>query len=712
MLIREITIENFLTLYGTHTIKFPKKKGSSVSIFLGPNNSGKSSFVKALQFLLHARLPGCDGDDALAWRLVNNRLKHEVAINKPLQCRVTAIFAYGDSELTVRRSIETSKIGAANTAFAPARVVFSHLQRTSTSNKFVPDETGVIQRKINRLCPDTLLEAFFFSGEPLNGRLLAGVKNVRESLEEYLSIRDWKQAAESARAISNSYTQEMASFATSSRELEQVLKQESAFQKRVNELKAEKIRTQERLEESRAALAEKQTAILGIANQTELRELVIERNKIKEELETCQKKAQTTRTSICELIGSSLGLPLLLPYVGKARDVLRHLTEENVLPADLSSGFVDRVLQQPNCICGTKHTEKTRSAWQGYLKKTLKADVGTKLASLAARLNPETPNCIQVSCSEISAELRTAIDTAEQCNTEDYEMRGKVAEMDSKIAASPTEELNKLEKERRQLSKQCDECKDQLDDLEIDLKAQESELKRKKADRDKIAVPKDIQAKIQTLEARRKMASDLADLIDKSISVLRQHFQQGLQQTMQDLYTDVVTDGTEATIDLRSLLPHVVKDGKAETNLGGGQSQLLGLAYIVAIAKLRSALHEQMNKFDIKLGVVGDQSFVLDCPFSGMTERYASAAIDALCRAAEQSVFLLHKEQWDLSKSYLEPKASAAWGVHLHASPQAIASRGAALEDHIFDYKGQKQSLLSPLPAEAKEVYSQLIELA
>ena len=118
-----------------------------------------------------------------------------------------------------------------------------------------------------------------------------------------------------------------------------------------------------------------------------------------------------------------------------------------------------------------------------------------------------------------------------------------------------------------------------------------------------------------------------------------------------------------------------------------------------------------MNKFDIKLGVVGDQSFVLDCPFSGMTERYASAAIDALCRAAEQAVFLLHKEQWDLAQSYLQPKAAAAWGVHLYAPSEAI-SRGVKLDDHVFDYKGREVSLLSSLPPEAKEVYSQLVALS
>lgn len=712
MLIREITIENFLTLHGKQAVKFPQTKGPSVSVLLGPNNSGKSSFVKALQFLLHSRLPGCDGDEELAWRLVNNRHKQEAGVGQTLQCRVTATFAYGDAELTIRRSVETKRTGPGSTAFAPATVVFSYLQTTSTSSKFVADETGVIQRKISQLCPDTLLEAFFFSGEPLNGRLLGGVKNVRESLEEYLSIRDWKQAADSARAISNAYTREMASFASSSKELEQIITQEGKHQEKINQLKAEQNKIEEQLEEVTQFLEEKQTAILGIANQTELREAVRKRNELKEDLETCRKKAQIALNSICEAVGSSLGLPLLLPHASKAQEILKHLTEENILPADLSSGFVDRVLRQQSCICGTKHTDETKSAWTAYLQKTLRADVGTKLASLGARLNPDAPNCIQDACQEIATQLDSAIVSAEKANSDEYEMKAQIAELDEKIQASPTEELSRLERERRALDKQCDDYKDSLKRIADDLRVAENEMKRKKSERDRIAVPKDIQKKIQQLEARRKTAADLADLIDRSIAVLRHQFQEGLQQTMQDLYTDVVTDRTQATIDQRSLLPHVVKDGKTETNLGGGQSQLLGLAYIVAIAKLRSALHKQMGDFGIRLGVIGQQSFVLDCPFSGMTERYASAAIEALCRAAEQAVFLLHREQWDLAKPHLEKKAAKAWGVRLHAPDDAIKSRGAKLEDHVFDYKGRKESLLSPLPAEVNEVFSEIVQLS
>jgi DNA sulfur modification protein DndD len=712
MLIREITIENFLTLHGKQAIAFPRVKGPSVSVFLGPNNSGKSSFVKALQFLLHRRLPGCDGDEGLAWRLVNNRHKQEATVGKALHCRVTATFAYGDAELTIRRSVETTRTGPANTAFAPATVLFSYLQKTSTSSKFVADDTGVIQRKISQLCPDTLLEAFFFSGEPLNGRLLGGVKNVRESLEEYLSIRDWKQAADSARAISNSYTREMTSFASDSKELEQIITQEGRAQEKINQLKVEQNKTKEQLEETRQALEDKQIAILGIANQTELREVVNKRNDLNQDLEACRKNAQLALSSICEAVGSSLGLPLLLPFTNKAQDILKHLTDENILPADLSSGFVDRVLRQQNCICGTKHTEETKSAWQAYLQKTLKADVGTKLASLGARLNPDAPNCIQDACKEIATQLESAIYSAEKANSDEYEMKVKLAELDEKIQSSPTEELSRLERERRALDKQCKGYDEQLKRIADDLRIAESEMRRKKLERDKIAVPKDIQRKIEQLETRRKMAANLADLIDQSIAVLRHQFQEGLQQTMQDLYTDVVTDRTQATIDPRSLLPHVVKDGKTETNLGGGQSQLLGLAYIVAIAKLRSALHKQMGDFGIRLGVIGQQSFVLDCPFSGMTERYASAAIEALCRAAEQAVFLLHREQWDLARPHLERKAAKAWGVRLYAPDDAIKSGGGKLEDHIFDYKGRKESLLSPLPPNANEVFSEIVQLS
>ena len=501
MLIRKITLKNFLTLYGEQTIQFPEASGHSTAVILGPNNSGKSSFVKALQFLLHARLPGCN--EETAWLLINNRHREETGIKAEINASVTATFAFGGNELTIRRTVRSRRTGTSEDSFGDAEITFSYLQSTQTNSKFVSDSDHTIQRKISVLCPDTLLEAFFFSGEPLDGKLLKGVQQVRESLEEYLSIRQWRDAAEAARELRTHYAGEKQKLAQKNRELDTFLRDEAQLQTRIDEKRRSKTQTEATLLDLREALEAKQAAILGIANQTQMRTDVEERDRLNVQLKKHELSLENAKGEICETVGKSAGYPFLLRFAGKAHKILSRLHEENVLPADLSSGFVERVVRMKSCICGRAHTTETRSAWHDYLEKTLRADVGTKLATLSARVDPNAPNCIQRNVTDITAQIIDARDRAEADIVARHNLEGSIAVLTQRIQESPIEELRRLEIERRKLAASVKETEDRLDTLEDELKSLVATLKKKKEERAKIKVSPDVERRVKAVSTAR-----------------------------------------------------------------------------------------------------------------------------------------------------------------------------------------------------------------
>lgn len=703
MLIRKITMKNFLTLYGEQTIQFPEASGHSTAVILGPNNSGKSSFVKALQFLLHSRLPGCN--EETAWLLINNRHREETGVKAEIAASVTATFAFGGNELTIRRTVRSRRTGTSGDSFGDAEMSFSYLQSNQTNSKFVADSDHTIQRKISVLCPDALLEAFFFSGEPLDGKLLKGVQQVRESLEEYLSIRQWRDAAETARELRSHYAGEKQKLAQKNRELDTILRDEANKQNRVDEAKRQKAQTDATLIDLREALEGKQAAILGIANQNQMRADVEERERLNLQLKRHEQSLENAKSEICEAVGRSAGYPFLLRFSGKAQKILGRLQEENVLPADLSSGFVARVVKMKTCICGQTHTAKTRSAWQEYLEKTLQRDVGTKLATLAARVDPNAPNCLQRNADEIAAQIVDARDRAEADIVARHNLEGRIAALTLRIQESPVEELRRLEVERRKLAASVKETELRIDGLEGELKSSLADLKRLKEKRSQMKISPDVERRVKEIERYQTTADELADFIDQSIEALRRQFHKNLQEAMSEMYDENVTGGTIAVIN-QALLPSIMHNGRRVTNHGGGEGQLLGLAYIAAVARLRNALHEGMSKLGIRLGVVGEQAFVLDCPFSGMEPHYIKAAVEGLCAVAKQTVFLLHGSQWLTAKKFLEPNAHKAWGVHLHA-PKAVIEK-LNLEERTYRFRGKETVLASVSRAGGEAIYSEL----
>lgn len=692
MLLRKITLKNFLTLYGEQTIEFPETNGHSTALILGPNNSGKSSIVKALQFLLHGRLPNCT--EETAWDLISHRHRDEA--QNDINADVTATFVIGGNELTVRRAIRARRTGKGRDSFGKVEIAFSYLQGTKTSSKFVPDTDCTIQRRIDVQCPDTLLEAFFFSGEPLDGKLLKGLKHVRESLDEYLSIRHWHNAGEAARELRDHYAAEKQKLARQNRELEGILREEERLQKGIDEKRQQKTTAEETLTTLRASLDEKQAAILAIANQNQMRSDVQERERQTTQLKKHEQSLDSARGEICDAVGKSAGYPFLLRFVSKAQKILGRLREENVLPADLSSPFVERVVAMKACICGRPHTADTRAAWKEYLAKTLQEDVGTKLATLGARVEPDAPNSLQKNVAAIAAQIVEARDRAEADQVAIHALEGTIATLSQRIADSPEEQLRNLELERRKLDAAVKEAEARTERIEKEWKGQVATLKKTKEDRAKIRISPDVAERMKELECYQTRAEGLALLVDEAIAALRRQFHKSLQAAMTTMFDQHVTSGNRAVVSNDTLLPAMENyKGQRVTNPGGGESQLLALSYITAIARLRNALHEGMSQLKIRLGNVGEQVFVLDCPFAKMETHYIQSAIEGLRSAARQIVFLLHGSEWKLAREFLESNAEAAWGVHLHAADSVIKKMKP--EDRIYPFRGRNVELASAL---------------
>lgn len=76
MIIRHITIHNLFTYYGSQTLELPTGEENSLTVVVAPNNSGKTSIIRALKFAFYGE-KGMPPNTILA-ELINNRHKERV----------------------------------------------------------------------------------------------------------------------------------------------------------------------------------------------------------------------------------------------------------------------------------------------------------------------------------------------------------------------------------------------------------------------------------------------------------------------------------------------------------------------------------------------------------------------------------------------------------------------------------------------------------
>jgi DNA sulfur modification protein DndD len=390
---------------------------------------------------------------------------------------------------------------------------------------------------------------------------------------------------------------------------------------------------------------------------------------VRQRLDQHRQRLTGARHGLLASIGNTRGLPFLTRSFEPVREILQELREQNLLPADVSEGFVGRILKRGKCMCGCELME-------GSLP----------------RLNVERFRVSSLS-TELNSDLFQLYNLLEQGSA-----RGFEAEMEQSVGAlgkssefieSETKAIARLEEELRALQARVDEAAQQrchellreqrkATDHQADHAAriQEMRMQLDSATRFKDQAKKEMNQlrsktpsrAVEPVFEMRDLVGELIEVLELGLSGLKSSLHAPLEETIGDLYDPVAKDGSEARISPSTLLPFIEKDGKRATFLGGGQKQVLCLAYIIALAQLRKSLHEALRKAGVMVPVADDQAFVMDSIFGQCEPEYQEAICKFLPGQTGQILLLLAGQQWTHTvRHVLEKEVDLLFGFEYHS---------------------------------------------
>ena len=108
--------------------------------------------------------------------------------------------------LCIRRAIKSRKTGKEQW-LEPDVSLYRVIHDVKT--RLITDEEELLETKLRTLVPETLFDAFYFKGEPLDGKLLGGVSAIRQSLATFLHEDRWEEAEDAAEGVRQGYTREL-----------------------------------------------------------------------------------------------------------------------------------------------------------------------------------------------------------------------------------------------------------------------------------------------------------------------------------------------------------------------------------------------------------------------------------------------------------------------------------------------------------------------
>src|SRR5690606_3669928 len=96
------------------------------------------------------------------------------------------------------------------------------------------DEGGRFQRMIESMVPKALFDAFYFKGEPLDGKLLGDVGSIRQALGQFLHEDQWKEAEVAAASIRDDLAKQLSKLTAANADLNRKLSEETQSQTKLD----------------------------------------------------------------------------------------------------------------------------------------------------------------------------------------------------------------------------------------------------------------------------------------------------------------------------------------------------------------------------------------------------------------------------------------------------------------------------------------------
>ena len=633
MLIESIKLQNFRQFQNEFISFADGSDGKNVTIILGENGSGKTTFAQAFFWCMYGETSFLDK------KLLNTKVASKMIPGAKETVRVELCLKHGVLDYVLTREQvyvrDYTKITPQNSVFAVATKQ--------------PDGTLSYEKKtacedaVKNILPKELSRYFFFDGERIEkmSKDIAGNKksdDFAQAVNGLLGLNGMLSAINHFRGSSGVIGSfDKAYDRNSDSKIAQYSETIVRCQDRIDEITEALELAREQQEQASKRLVEKAQEIKKYDDGKKLQK---EREELERSIETAKKhRAQTCREMFQAFnAGASSFFSKSLIY--RAMQVLKDETIPNADIPYMHVKTIEYLLRQKKCICGTHLDEGTVpyenvKALMDYLPpqsisttvSQFKKDAKSRISALN-RTN--IPDAISASYTFISDDDDTITDKEDELRR----LESKMASSDDITAA-----VRKLEMEIQQCKKSISMQTSTIADLTSERD-------------DKISTRDSAEKDRRELSLKDEIFNQLTSTYQASEKEVRDK----LQATINSIFNDIYDGGLELSIDEKYHIT-VTVTGFGDDNVETSTAQSISVifAFIAGIIKMA---RENKNASSENLRMLESEPYplVMDAPLSAFDKKRIEAVCKALPDVAEQVIIFIKDTDGDLAEKYMSDK--------------------------------------------------------
>ena len=623
-----ISLCNFRQFYGTTPAIAFASGDRNTTIIHGNNGAGKTTLLNAFTWVLYEKFTAAFASPHL---LINKRAITEVSLGASVECWAEIQFEHENKRYQVKRKCYACR--DQNEAIQYSQSKLFMLIAGDDGRWYPPMQQP--EDIIERILPESLHRYFFFDGERIDHIFRYGQRShIAEDTKELLGVKVLDRSIEHLKKAGRTLQEELKEIGDS--ETKKLLQEQSLLEKQRDALTIRQQEIIEKLAQQENLKREISQQLLQLSGAEKLQQL---KDKLEVQAQASQQKLLESKSNVKQAISRRSYTVLLPEATAKFRFLLHDLRKRGELPSGIKQQFVEQLLKDGRCICGTLLHEETEphQKVQAWMHKAGIADV----EETAIRLETQVGE-LEMSNVQFWEDIDREQANINRYRTELARVEIEIDDLKKKLRVYPNEDI---QKQQRQL----DELEESIKGLTLEQGINQQQIETLSRDIEVIVkqvTKQKLKEEKQTLAQRRIAATQ--DAIERIIEVrarLERQFRISLEQRVQEIFSSISFTPYIPRISVDYALTLVENTSGVAVSVAAstGENQILSLSFIGGII-------DRVREWSQRNTLMGPDSstfpIVMDSPFGSLDEIYRRQVAKSIPQLANQLVVLVTKTQW------------------------------------------------------------------
>ncbi|PBA28930.1 hypothetical protein CKJ65_25585 [Mycobacterium intracellulare] len=670
MKLQSITLTNFRQFKGNQTLDLTSDAIKPVTLIFGANGAGKTTLLNAFTWGLYGSM---SEDVEQQHRMVTDSVWRALPVGDSIEVSVEIRFDHEGQDYRLRRSAALRKESDHQGALSPKLELWTTRADGSSEVSQAPQET------IFSILPVGVSRFFFFNGERIENLVKKGAyAEVQRDIKVLLDLEQVERAIAHLPKVNRKLTDELKKHGGGTA---------SAIQEAIDTLTDRQTKAKDELtviEGEIAILAEERDATLELLRQhAEAAPIQDERDKVSIELDEARTSRDAALTERAALVATKGFQAFTEPLGEKTKAMADNLYQKGHLPAPLKREFVDQLLEERSCICGTPLAEHS-GPWERVKEWRQRAGlqaVETAWQQLSGQIAPlgDARQTIKDTLSMLVNRIQTERDRV-------YRLEARKSELDGRLKDSRLEGVQELETKRIHLNRRIAIKNQRKGSIEAELAEFTKEIEQKTKERSRAQVTDEL---AQKARSRSDLVQSVKKALEEILAFREEDMRHRLDAEVKEVFKGITFKPYVPTLneDFELMLHQNVNGVELPVPKSTGENQILSLSFVAAVSKLAREIRKGGRAEGAATVDAGTFPIVMDAAFGSLDQDYQEAVSRALAKMAPQLVVFVSKSQ-GLGKvvNELLPYVSHLGVIEAHTTAEGNITEDIELEGMAYPY--------------------------